>query len=116
MNNLNEHDETLIQELADICCASLTGQEPDFDGRTEKILKSLVMGGLARKADVTLQSELKRRVQDQCSDVALHRSSELNSITKLMQDKFDKISTWESRNPEEKTEAKAANLSSAHDS
>jgi len=116
MNKLNEHDESLIQELTDICCDSLTGQEPDFDGRTEKILKSLVMGGLNRKLETTLQSELKRRSQEKCSDIALHRMSELSSITGKVQEKFDKIALWESNHPKEKTDAKTANISSATDS
>ncbi len=115
MNDTNPQIEEQLNKLADIVCGSLEGSEPVASDDYELLLKSLLMSGFARKKEMSLQVEIENRVKDKCREPSMHRGGELSGLTKQLQQKFDKLVRWESRQPDDKSDPKAANISSASD-
>ncbi|MGB7327322.1 MAG: hypothetical protein WBD31_20770 [Rubripirellula sp.] len=123
MSDMNSEDmnpeiEEQLDKLATICCSQLEGesQSPSIEDSTiAELLKSLLMSGYAREDGASLQTDLESRVKHSCREPAMHRGGALSSITKQLQSKFDDLKRWESRRPDEKSNAKAANISSATD-
>ncbi|MCS7469763.1 hypothetical protein NZK35_24185 [Stieleria sp. ICT_E10.1] len=118
MSNTNPQIEKQLDKLASICCTRLENASTDptlDDSSVEELLKSLLMSGYGRLADRKLQVDIESRVKDMCREPAMHRGGALTGITEQLQNKFDQLQDWESRQPDEKGEAKAANISSATD-
>ncbi|WP_145389809.1 hypothetical protein [Stieleria neptunia] len=118
MSKTNPQIEKQLDKLASICCTRLenTSSDPTMDdAAVDELLKALLMSGYARQADRTLQVELENRVKDMCRDPAMHRGGALTGLTEQLQNKFDQLKSWESRQPGETSTAKAANISSATD-
>lgn len=116
MAKLNPEIDEQLDKLADICCESLRGQSSIVDDQTDALLRALIMSGFARNTDTNLQKEIEDRVKDKCQEPAMHRGGELSGLTQKLQEKFKKLSQWESSKPEEFTPAKPANISSRTDS
>ncbi len=117
-SNTNPQVEMQLDKLATICCEQIKGEqvEQPLDDRTiDMLLKSLLMSGYARQEGRALVVDIEARVKDKCREIVLHRGGELSSITGKLQNKFDKLAQWESRQPTDDTKAKAANISSATD-
>ncbi len=118
MSANNPQIDGQLDKLAELLCLQL---ESETDGRTtedpviDQLLKSLLMSGYARKEGANLQVDIENRVKDRCREPAMHRGGALSSITGQLQKKFEDLKRWESRQPEDKTDAKAANISSATD-
>ncbi|NNE01042.1 MAG: hypothetical protein HKN47_27310 [Pirellulaceae bacterium] len=118
MNNTNPQIDEQLQKLAELCCNALDANadsEIELSETTEQLLKSLLMSGYARKGDASLQADIEARVKDSCREPAMHRGGALSSLTEKLQKKFDDLVRWESRQPDEHTDPKAANISSATD-
>lgn len=115
MSNTNPQIEEQLSKLADIICQSLNGEQAAVPDESEALLKSLLMSGYARKEGTSLQSDIESRVKDKCRDPAMHRGGALSGITKQLQEKFNDLVRWESKQPEEREKPKAANISSATD-
>ncbi|PAY18667.1 hypothetical protein CKO51_15160 [Rhodopirellula sp. SM50] len=118
MSNVNPQIEKQLDKLASICCTRLehSSKNPALDDSSvEELLKSLLMSGYARLPDRTLQVDIEDRVKDMCREPAMHRGGALSGLTQQLQNKFDQLKSWESRQPDETSKAKAANISSATD-
>jgi len=111
----NPQVESQLQVLTEMCCDAVSGERTEIAERSEPILKSLLMSGYARNAESTLQVELENRAKEKCLDRAMHRGAELSAVAKHLQDKFNKLALWESKQPETSTPAKTANVSAAID-
>lgn len=115
MNKTNPEIEEQLDKLADICCELLGGEQTASIDETDALLKSLLMSGFARSGGAPLQVEIESRVKSKCREPAMHRGGELSSITGQLQKKFNDLVRWESRQPDDRTEPKTANISSATD-
>ncbi|QEF97615.1 hypothetical protein Mal15_16560 [Stieleria maiorica] len=116
MNDTNPQIEEQLDKLASICCEQLKGDSPRTlpeDSTVDDLLRALLMSGYARRSDKTLQVDIEHRVKDLCRDPAMHRGGALSSMTEQLQSKFDELKSWESRQPDDKSPPKAANISSA---
>lgn len=117
----NPQIEQTLDELADLICRSLQGQENDLVGRRDSLLKTLVMSGFVWKADQTVMQQVEHRVKDRCREPAMHRGGALSSMTSELETQFAEIARWESNTPDEakssaeESPPKAANISSATD-
>ncbi|WP_168565757.1 hypothetical protein [Crateriforma spongiae] len=110
----NPQIDELFDELAELCCQCLQGDQSHMADRSEALLKSLIQNGYARK-DGSIQAEIESRAKDGCRESAMHRGGELSGLTKNLQDRFDRLAKWNSDNPPSDNQAKAANISSATD-
>mgnify|MGYP003662968326 CR=1 FL=1 len=115
MSDTNPQIETQLNALAELACETLRGEESEMAARAEPLLKSLLMSGYVRKSGKDIRADIEARVKDICREPAMHRGGELSGITQRLQDKFDKLVKWESDQPKDFTDAKAANISSATD-
>ncbi|WP_372895591.1 hypothetical protein [Stieleria sp.] len=118
MSNTNPQIEKQLDKLASICCTRLEHSSTDptlDDSSIDELLKSLLMSGYARHADRSLQVDIENRVKDMCREPAMHRGGGLSGLTEQLQNKFNQLKSWESRQPDDKSKAKAANISSATD-
>jgi hypothetical protein len=111
--NTNPQIESQLDELADLCCQSLNGDSSAITDRSESLLKALLMSGYARTSGTSLQADLEARAKEKCREPAMHRGGALSGISKQLQDKFNDLVRWESRQPEQTSEPKAANFSAA---
>ena len=105
-----------MEKLADLCCQSLEGKQPNASDESEALLKAMLMSGYARMEGRSLQQDIEARVKEKCLKPAMHRGGELSAMTSELSKKFDKLKLWESQQPEDRDNPKAANLSSATDS
>ncbi|TWU48364.1 hypothetical protein [Rubripirellula reticaptiva] len=116
MSDTNPQIEEQLDKLATICCEQLNGDESSLaieDSTIAELLKSLLMSGYARKEGANLQVDIENRVKSKCQEPAMHRGGALSSITAQVGKKFQDLKRWESRQPNEKSDPKAANISSA---
>ncbi len=114
----NPQIEKQLDKIAEILCqkleGSVTGSESD-DASIEALLRSLLMSGYVRKEDRNLRVDIENRIKDICREPAIHRGGELTSLTDQLQIQFDNLKRWESRQPDNESKAKTANISSATD-
>ncbi|TWT53817.1 hypothetical protein Pla22_14500 [Rubripirellula amarantea] len=118
MSDTNPQIEKQLDKLASICCEKLSGEEASVSSNAETVeslLKTLLMSGYARKRKGMLQSDIEARVKKQCQETVTNRGGALSSITGQWHKQFEELSQWESKQPEEHTPPKAANISSATD-
>ena len=115
MAEMNIEIEAQLDALADICCAKMNGDTNDINDRIEMLLKSILMSGYVRTNGKSLRADVEARSKGKCRDTMMHHHEELAGITRNMQDRFDKMITWESTKPEKFTPSKTANISSATD-
>ncbi len=123
MSDTNPEIQKQLDRLGEICCSMLeretspaTADSETPDSETiDSLLKALLMSGFGRKSETTLQAEIENRVKDNCRDSAMHRGGALTSLTADLQKRFDELKSWESRQPDDQNEPKAANISSATD-
>ncbi|MCO8121674.1 hypothetical protein NHH03_08000 [Stieleria sp. TO1_6] len=115
MTQSNPQIEEQLSKLARLCCDSLDGGEPVAGEESDALLKSLLMSGYARQEGASLQADVESRVKQLCQKPAMHRGGALSGITSNLQEKFDELVRWESQQPKQQDEPKAANISSATD-
>ncbi|TWU45730.1 hypothetical protein Q31b_09060 [Novipirellula aureliae] len=115
MTPTNPQIEKQLNELANLCCETLDGDEAGLNARSKPILKALLMSGYVRKQGNNLRSEVESRAKSRCRDAAMHRGGALSGITRKLQQQFDDLVRFESQQPTDQTDAKAANISSATD-
>ncbi len=115
MNETNPQIEEQLNKLAEIVCQSLDGNQDVISGESEALLKALLMCGYARKEGSSFQTDVETHVRDKCLEPAMNRGGAISGITRQLQEKFDKLVRWESRQPDAKSEPKAANFSSSTD-
>ncbi|SMP59249.1 hypothetical protein SAMN06265222_106192 [Neorhodopirellula lusitana] len=113
MNDINPQIDNQLDRLAEICYQMLKGEQAVDLDQSEALLKALVTNGYSRAKGHSLQVDLESRVKDKWPEPTMHRGGELSSLTDDLQKRFEKFATWESRQPEEESKAKAANISSA---
>lgn len=117
----NPQIEATLDELAELICRSLRGEDSKLTQRRDGLLKTLVMSGYVWKADQTVMQQVEDRVKDRCREPSMHRGGALSSMTSELEAKFQEISRWESKTPAESksmendSPPKAANISSATD-
>jgi len=116
MSEQNLEIEGHLKKLAELCSQSLRGGGEPNDGVVRQLLKSLLMSGYGRQGGPPLQHELERRVKLGADDKALHHAEEVLGITRSIQKRFDDLKRWESTQPRDENESKAANISAASDS
>jgi len=114
MSETNPEIEAQMDQLAMICCQRLKG-DPSAEGRTESLMKSILMSGYSLKSGRSFQTDLERRIKDQCREVAMHRGGALSSMTSKLDEKFREMARWETKSPQSKSKAKSANISSSTD-
>lgn len=107
--------ENQLDALADLCWQKLEGQESELASRSEPLLKSLLMSGYVRQYGQNISAEIEKRVKKQYREQAMHRGGALSSITERLQKQFNHLVQWESKQPQDQSPAKAANISSATD-
>ncbi|QDS92825.1 hypothetical protein FF011L_15740 [Roseimaritima multifibrata] len=112
MNDTNPEIEEQLSALAEICCETLKGDDTGLAGRSDALLKALLMSGYVRKHGKNITAELEARVKKRCPEPAMHRGGALSGITENLQQKLNKLAQWESELPQERTPPKAANISS----
>ncbi len=110
----NQEIEAQLQALTDLCCDALNGEALDLE-RTDQLTKSLLMSGFVHEENKPLQPELESRVREACREPAMHRGAEIKAVTDKVQSSLNKHVRWESKQPEGKSPAKGANISSATD-
>jgi hypothetical protein len=115
MTETNPQIEKQLDALADLCCAKLAGDMENYDDRSEALLSALLKSGYLRKTGHGIQAELEARVKKLCRYPAMHRGGALSGITSRLQNRFDQLAKWESKKPDSRSKAKAANISSATD-
>ncbi len=115
MDDTNPQIESALDDLADLVCETFRNDSQDLNERTDGLLKTLLMSGYTRKAGSSLPVEIEKRVKDRCGEPAMHRGGALSSITAKLSQKLHTLAQWESRSPQDKKSAKAANISSATD-
>jgi hypothetical protein len=115
METNNPQIEAHLNELTKLCCEAFSTEMSTLGERTEPLLKSLLMSGYQRHAKQPLRTELEARVRAACPEPAMHRGAEINGVTEQIQKKYEDLLRWESRQPEGRTKAKSANISSATD-
>ncbi|KAA1261454.1 hypothetical protein LF1_40040 [Rubripirellula obstinata] len=117
----NPQIEETLDQLAELVCRSLSGEENQLTERRDGLLKTLVMSGYVWKADETVMQQVEERVKNQCVEPSMHRGGALSSMTSKLNTRFQEISRWESKTPTESksmendSPPKAANISSATD-
>lgn len=115
MSDTNPQIEENLNRLTELCCDILEGKRSVEDDATP-VLRALLMSGHARSESQSLQAEIEARVKESCRDDALHRGGELTAITSKLQKQFEDLIRWESRQPDEHLDPKAANISAATNS
>jgi len=115
MTKTNPQIEKQLDELAELCCETLNGNDSGLSERSKPILKALLMSGYVRKQGKDIRSEVESRAKSRCRDPAMHRGGALTGITSGLQKQFDDLVRFESEQPSEKADAKAANISSTTD-
>ncbi len=103
MSTTNPQIDEQLDKLAELCCESLEGKQPNASDESEALLKVMLMSGYARMEGSALQQEIEARV-------------ELSAMTAELSKKFNELKRWESKQPEDRDKAKAANFSSATNS
>lgn len=111
----NPQVESQLQILTEMCCNAIDGHSTQMAERADPILKSLLMSGYARTAKSNLQVELENRAKEKCRDRTLSRGGELSAVVKQLQDKFNKLALWESKQPETVIQPKSSSSSTATD-
>lgn len=117
----NPEIEKTLDELAELICQSLRGQDSELVSRRDQLLKTLLMSGFVWKADRTVMQQVEYRVKDRCRETAMHRGGALSSLTSALGARFAEIARWESNTPDDQKKPgdqsppKAANISSMTD-
>ena len=117
----NPQIEKTLDELAELICQSLKGEESELLERRDQLLKTLVMSGFVWKADRTVMQQVEERVKDLCVEPAMHRGGAISSATSDLQKRFEEIASFESntpanaKSPADEAPPQAANISSARE-
>ena len=115
MAETNPQLEACLDELAALVCDSLQGQSSGLGHRQEGLLKTLLMSGYQWKNQTKLMVDVETRVKKRCGRFAMHRGGELSSMTIRLGEQFQQLAREQSRSPGERSNPKAANISSATD-
>jgi len=110
----NQEIEAQVQALAEECCTAIEGEAMNLE-RIDQLTKALLMSGFVQKDGQPLRAELEARVREKCREPAMHRGAEIKAVTDKVQDSLEKHVRWESKQPQDKSASKAANISSATD-
>jgi hypothetical protein len=113
--HVNPQIDAHLNTLADLCCKTLEGDASELEARRDELLKSLLMSGYVRKSGKDLRADLEKRVKDRCREPSMHRGGALTGLSDRLQKRFEEVIRWHSEQPEGKSSAKAANISSATD-
>ena len=95
----NPQIEKTLDELAELICQSLKGEQSELLERRDQLLKTLVMSGFVWKADRTVMQQVEERVKDLCREPAMHRGGAISSATSDLQKRFEEIASFESNTP-----------------
>jgi hypothetical protein len=118
MSDTNPQIEKQLDKIAEICCqqieSGVTVSQSD-EASVEALLKALLMSGYVHKEDRNLQVDIENRIKDRCREPSLHRGGEITSLTDQLQTRFNELKRWESRQPDDDSKPKTANISSATD-
>lgn len=116
MSETTPEIEGILDALADLCCESMGGEGEGLTVRSRPLLEALVRNGYSRKTHPPLQNELENRVLEKCLEPTIHRRGELAGVTRQVQHDFNDLVRWNTKNPQEESGTRPANISSATDS
>lgn len=94
--------ESVLKELVQLMCDSMTAGETLDHDRVGQLVKSLSTNGWERHRDngPPLSTVLEQRVREQCPEPAMHRGAAVESLSAEIQTKYDSVSRYQSSAPD----------------
>jgi hypothetical protein len=113
MNEINKALQDQIEALAKLCNRRFESAEFDVDEAAQPIIEALVRNGYGRLSNVNLQYRLEKEMSRLYPEKTIHHPELVTSLAGDFQSAFEHMLKWETNTPRDRSDTKAANISSA---